>query len=524
MTKKFHQFMRVIQKRGLRILPVILALMLFLPQISSADVRLPKVFGDHMVLQRDKPPIIWGWAAPGEKVTVTLGNQKTETKAEATGKWETTLAPMRAGGPLEMAVSGKNRIVFTDILVGEVWLCSGQSNMEWLLRNTDNAEEAIKAANFPDIRFLTTEKKASPQPLPDIKGAWAACSPQTADSFSAVAYYFGRKLYNELKVPIGLINSSWGGTLSEVWTPVAGYELGAGLGGFIQKVKQADQEYRQLLPLKLKEIEAWTAKAERAFKQGAEIPLQPEWPRHPLYSAGFPDQPTLLYNGMIHPLVPFAIRGAIWYQGEANAIIKDGLLYYEKMKALIGGWRKAWNEGDFPFYFVEIAPLAAAYEGDELPKLWDAQRASLGIPNTGMAVTTDIANLKDIHPRNKLDVGYRLALWALAKDYGRADLVFSGPLFRSMETRGPEAVISFDHVGGGLMAYGGGGELTWFEIAGADKVFKKAEARIGGDKVIVWNETVPAPAAVRFAWRRDAQPNLMNTAGLPASPFRTDNW
>lgn len=518
-----HRFLRTIPKP--RIVAFILAsvVLVVLASPGSAAVRLPRIFGDHMVLQREMPLAVWGWADPGEKVAVDLGGQKAETAADAAGRWKVALPPMKSGGPLKMTVSGKNRLVIEDILIGEVWLCSGQSNMEWILKNTDNAEDAIRAADVPEMRLLTVERRASPQPLPDVKGAWAACTPETAGGFSAVGYYFGRKIYGELKVPIGLINSSWGGTLIECWTPAGGFELGAGLEKSIQQIQQADQDFRRLLPAALDDIENWTAATRKALKQGRPIPLLPEWPKHPIYSEGFPEKPTALYNGMIHPLVPYPIRGALWYQGEANAISKDGMLYYEKMKALIGGWRKAWGEGDFPFYFVEIAPLAAAYEGNDLPKLWDAQRASLSIPNTGMAVTTDIANLKDIHPRNKLDVGNRLALWALAKDYGRKDLVFSGPLYKSMEIKDGRAVISFDHTGKGLIV-SGGGDLSWWEIAGPDRIFKKAQARIDGDKVIVWSDAVPGPEAVRLGWHRDAQPNLINSAGLPASPFRTDDW
>ncbi len=512
-----------IPKPWLTALCLSLALCAALPWTGSAAVRLPGLFSDHMVLQREKPLVIWGWADPGEKLAIELGGQKAETAADASGHWKVILPPMKPGGPLKMTVSGKNRLVIEDILIGEVWLCSGQSNMEWILKNTDNAEEAIRAADVPEIRLLTVQRKASPQPLPDIKGSWVACTPETAAGFSAVGYYFGRKIYGELKVPIGLINSSWGGTFIECWIPAGGFELGFGLEKSVQQIQQAEQDFRRLLPAALNEIENWAAGARKALKQNRPIPLLPEWPRHPIYNEGFPDKPTALYNGMIHPLVPFPIRGALWYQGEANALSKDGRIYYEKMKALIGGWRKAWGLGDFPFYFVEIAPLDAAYEGDELPKLWDAQRASLSIPNTGMAVTTDIANLKDIHPRNKKDVGNRLALWALAKDYGRSDLVFSGPLFKSMDIKDGRAVISFDHAGKGLVV-SGGGDLTWWEIAGEDRVFKKAQAHIEGDRVIVWSDEVPSPVAVRYGWHRDAQPNLINSAGLPASPFRTDDW
>jgi sialate O-acetylesterase len=489
----------------------------------SADIRLPQVFGDHMVLQRDQPIVVWGWADAGERVTVTLAGRTATAVAGAAGEWKVTLPALPAGGPHEMSIAGKNRVVLSDILVGEVWLCSGQSNMEWILRNTDNADEVIAAAEFPRIRLLTVEKRPSPQPLPDIRGAWVACTPKSAEAFSAVAFFFGRRIQAELGVPVGLINSSWGGTLAEVWTPAGAFALGAGLDKIAIKIREADRAYREALPAKLGELEAWISASRKALQSDAGLPLAPEMLKHAIFSEGFPDQSTSLYNGMIHPLVPFAIRGALWYQGEANAITHDGPLYLEKMKALVGGWRRAWGRGDFPFYFVQIAPLDAVYDGDDLPKLWDAQRAALALPNMGMAVTTDIANLKDIHPRNKLDVGNRLALWALAKDYGRSELVCSGPLYKAVEFKEGKAVVSFDYAAGGLVA-AGGNDLTWFEIAGADRIFKKARARIEGSTVVVGSAEVPRPVAVRFAWRRNGTPNLINTAGLPASPFRTDGW
>ena len=492
---------------------------------TGPEVRMPRVFGDHMVFQRGKPLVVWGWAAPGEKVTVALNGNKKEAAADATGRWTTVLPVMAAGGPFEMTVAGRTGgLAFKDVLVGDVWLCSGQSNMEWPLRAAENGADVVKAANHPLIRLLNVEQKASPQPLPDIGGAWAVCSPESAGDFSAVGYFFGRNLQADLHVPIGLINSSWGGTLIETWTPPAGFEMTPALSRIVRDLAMADEDYRGLLPGKLAEMEAWIASVRKALERGGAIPLQPGWPEHPIYGQGFPEKPTSLYNGMIHPFVPFALRGAIWYQGESNVITKDGMLYYEKMKALVNGWRKLWGQGDFPFYFVEIAPLGGpTYEDDELPKLWDAQRASLAIPNTGMAVVNDVGNLEDIHPWNKLTVGNRLALWALAKEYGRKDVVFSGPLYRSMGIRDGKAVISFDDTGGGLDVRGGG-ELTWFEIAGEDRVFKKAAARIEGNTVVVWSEAVPTPAAVRFGWNKKAEPNLMNKEGLPASPFRTDSW
>jgi sialate O-acetylesterase len=433
------------------------SLILSVADSSRADVKLPSVLGSHMVLQRDMPLPIWGWAGPGEAVKVRLDEQTAETRADKEGNWKVELSPVKADGKSHrLVVEGKNTIELEDILFGEVWLGSGQSNMEWQLVNTHGASEAIAAAKHSQIRLFHVPKIQQKTPAKDVQASWKACEPATVPTFSAVLYYFGQRLQAELKVPVGLINDAWGGSPIEPWT--VGEKQNGGM-----------------------------------------------------------------YNGMIAPVIPFALRGVIWYQGETNTMQKNGLAYYDKMRALIEGWRRAWGR-DLSFYFVQIAPWDGRYEPGQLPALWEAQVASLKIPHTGMVVTTDLVdNIKDIHPRNKGDVGQRLALWALAKDYGRRQLVYSGPLFRSLKIEGDKARVEFSHVGGGLKSRDGK-PLAEFEIAGADGKFVPAEAVIDGDSVVVHAKDVTAPTQVRFGWRTLANPNLSNLAGLPASPFQSNNW
>jgi len=494
-----------------------------------SDVRLPSVVGSEMVLQRDMPVPIWGWADPGESVTVKLADHQVSTKTDDYGKWMVKLPAMESGGPHKITISGKNSIELTNILVGEVWLCSGQSNMEMGVAMCANSKEEVAAANYPAIRLYMVPNEPSGVPVSDRDGSWKVCSPETIaqdgwGGFTAAGYYFGRELHKQLNVPVGLIQSDWGGTRIEPWTPPVGFELVESLEPISKEIIQANEQYRKGVEGKLDEMNRWVKAAKKALANDSKLPQPMVWPMHPLYPGGHPDRPTALYNGMIHPVVPFAIRGAIWYQGESNA--GDGMGYYEKMKALIGGWRKVWGQGDFPFYYVQLAPFryGQADAPERLPRLWEAQVAALSIPNTGMAVITDtVDNLQDIHPINKQDVGKRLALWALAKTYQCKDLVYSGPIYKSMTVEGQKVRVRFDYVGSGLTSLDGK-ELDWFEIAGSDKKFVKAQAEIDGDTVVVHSEQVIAPVAVRFGWDEMAQPNLINKEKLPASPFRTDRW
>jgi sialate O-acetylesterase len=458
------------------------ALVVLASAAAQAAVKLPAVIGDNMVLQRGQPVPIWGWADKGEEVTVTIGDQKHVAKAGEDGRWKVTLDKLAVGQPLEMSVKGSsgNTITVKNIAVGEVWVCSGQSNMEMGVAGCKNASKEIAAANFPHIRLFTVEKAKAAQPATDVKGNWTPCSPQNVGGFSAAAYFFGRQLNKDLKVPIGLIHTSWGGTPAEFWTS--------------RKALEANPALKPLA-------------------QG---------------------EASCLYNAMIAPLIPYAIRGAIWYQGEAN--VGAAYKYRTLFPAMIAGWRADWGQGDFPFGFVQIAPFGYGVWGMDprcCAELWEAQRMTLdAVPNTGMAVTVDIAdvegihskngNFEGIHPKNKQDVGRRLALWALAKVYGR-DIVYSGPIYKSMAVEGDKIRLQFNHRGGGLTTRDGK-PLTDFTIAGADQKFVPAVATIDGDSIVVHSDKVAEPVAVRYAWREDATPNLSNKEGLPASPFRTDSW
>jgi sialate O-acetylesterase len=501
----------------------------------AAQVKLPALIGDHMVVQQDKPVAIWGWAGKGEGVTVQFNGQEKRATAGADGAWRVVFDPLKAEGakaPLELAVRGAKgpAIVVKDILVGEVWVCSGQSNMEMSFTWLPTPSPDVLRADNPNLRLFLVPRRTADAPEDDMAAKWEPCSPDSVRAFSMVAYYFGLELHRRLGVPVGLIDSSWGGTLIEPWTPPVGFaavpELKPILGR--QTAKYAD--YQQSLVKALPAWEAWVRDSRKAVTAKAPVPPLPS-PGLPANPYDDPQAPTALYNGMIHALTPFAIRGAIWYQGESNR--NDGLLYEKKMEALIQGWRLAWKLGDFPFYYVQLAPYDYGYNrevptGDipdflRLAYLWEAQTNALRIPNTGMAVTTDIATLNDIHPPNKRDVGYRLSLWARAKTYGEKTLVFSGPLYRSMTVEGGLIRLAFDNVGGGLVS-NDGEALKWFEIAGDDHIFYKAEAEIAGGTVVAWSSKVPAPKAVRFAWHQLAIGNLANREGLPASPFRTDRW
>jgi sialate O-acetylesterase len=451
---------------------------------TSAAVKLPSVIGDNMVLQRGEAVPIWGWDDPGTQVTVTLGDSKLTGQADDQGKWCVQLPAMTAGGPHTMTVAGTTRVTVANILVGDVWLCSGQSNMEWSVGNSNNSQEELAAADHPRIRHIKIPHVPAQTPQPDVaSGGWQVCSPQTVGGWTAVGYFFARHLQQELDVPVGLIGSNWGGTRIEPWTPPVGFQQVPALKDIADKLDSFP-----------------TKKADGTINH---------------------QSPLALYNGMIAPLVPYGIRGALWYQGESNN--GEGMLYFEKQKALIGGWRAIWNKPDLPFYFVQLAPYRYGGDPKNLAGIWEAQTATLSIPYTGMAVTVDISNLTDIHPRNKQDVGKRLALWALAQLYGKTDLVYSGPLYKSMAVEGNKIRLSFDHVGSGLVSRDGQ-PLSWFTIAGEDKNFVPAQAEIDGATVVVSADSVAKPVAVRFGWTQEAEPNLSNKEGLPASPFRTDKW
>ena len=623
-------------------------------QIIRAEVHVADIFSNHMVLQRNIPLKVWGDADPGEKVYVSFYGQKLKTKADKAGKWSIVLEPMNVGGPFKMIINGTNEIIFEDILIGDVWVCSGQSNMQWPVSKSINAEEEIENANYPNIRLFEVPRTVSNTPLEKIPNTtWKICSAKTIKNFSAAGYYFGRDLQKEIDVPIGLIHSSWGGTCVETWTSKASItkvpkyeqmgeridaydvdkiidqkrnELKKALGGFPEK--ENGMEDKWMLPstdkstwksielptywenagyrllngvvwfsrdfnlteseivknsqLNLGKIDdsditwingakvgemKWGADAERVYKipektlkagknnitvrvedtyyKGGfsskpeklflelgqkKISLSGEWEfKIDTVYANFRvspnDAPSLLYNAMINPLIPYGIKGVIWYQGESNT--PRAKEYEITFPNMVNNWREDWQQGDFPFLFVQLANYKkgkSTPQDDNWAELRESQTKTLSLKNTGMAVAIDIGDASDIHPKNKQDVGNRLMTAALKVAYGK-DIVHSGPIYKSMQIEGNKATISFDHVGSGLQIKNKHGNIKEFEMAGADQKFYWAKATLNGDKIIVWSDQVKKPVAVRFAWSSNpAEFNLYNNEGLPASPFRTDDW
>jgi sialate O-acetylesterase len=631
--------------------------------VEGAKLRLPSILGEHMVLQQNTVVNLWGWADPGSPVEVIAGwnGQTYRAIAGMDGGWLVRVPTSEAGGPFSITFRSDTSLVLEDVLLGEVWVCSGQSNMEWTLARAHSAQEELPRADLPGIRLFRVEKKIATRPLEDVIGSWQLCNPTTAKDFSAVGYFFGRHLHEVLGFPVGLINSSWGGTPSEAWTsretmqnfdyfrseldklydnPVPDIEKSLRERDSIESVIRTQRDFMNPANIGMKEgwmkedyddshwmevacpaewstlkeigtlegvawmrtrceiPESWIGKnlmlelgpvdeMDVTYLNGRKVGSSPsveDWDkdRHyripgqvvtrkelvlairivntvaqgglfgkpeqlrifpvddpaaqPVMLAGkwrfrieydFPELPqsvnpnssTVLYNGMIHPITKMTIRGAIWYQGESN--VNRAVQYREIFPAMIGDWRTAWGQGDFPFYFVQIAPYRYGEEYTSA-ELREAQFMTLAtVRNTGMAVTLDIGNPEDIHPTNKRDVGKRLALWALAKDYGK-EVVCSGPLYRDISIEGSSIRVHFDHTGTGLQATGG--PLTHFEIAGEEGIYYPAIAEVEGHTVVVTAPQVKQPMAVRYGWSNTAEPNLFNLEGLPASSFCSDNW
>ncbi len=622
--------------------------------MTLADISLPKVIGDNMVLQRDQPITVWGWANPSEKVEVRFSNQRARTTTDKSGKWKVQLKPMPAGGPYEMTISGKNSIVLKNILLGDVWICSGQSNMEWIINNSDNAEQEIANANFPKIRLFTVPRNASVEPVKDATdGQWVTATQNNIANFSAVGYFFGRELHQELDVPIGLINTSWGGTVIETWISTEAIQQSGEFPDQMAKLKNLDLD-KEVADLKAKmqaylpetndldkfengqspwasshlndkdwhqmslptlwenqlpslDGVVWFRKTftlpENFDKQRVVLSLGPiddaditwingqkvgetqlynvnreykvdgsflkpgenviavrvvdtggggglygskenmyiqtgnektdlsgNW-KFKISTAYFDNlidpnsYPTLLYNGMIHPLVQFSIKGAIWYQGESNT--GRSVQYQKLFPLMINNWREKWNIGDFPFLFVQLANYLP-YNGKETPdqswaQLREVQTKTLAtVPNTGMAVTIDVGNPYDIHPTNKQDVGKRLALAAKKVAYGK-DIIYSGPSYKNIEVKDASIIVHFDHVGTGLNVDNEYGYVMGFQIAGVDGKYHWAKAEIIDNSTVkVYHKDITRPVSVRYAWRDNPEDaNLYNSAGLPAIPFRS---
>ena len=496
----------------------VLSCLLIAAPLTLADVKLPAVIGDNMVLQRHQRVPIWGMADPGERVTVTFAGQRVTAVARPDGRWILRLTALAAGGPHEMTVAGKNTIELQNILVGEVWACSGQSNMQMSVRASNNAEEEIAAADYPEMRLFTVPRVPSSERTTEIEAQWVVCTPETIPNFTAVGYFFGREVHKTLNVPVGLINTSWGGTPAESWTTRPTIETDPEFRPIADRWTQAEQNYPEQKKKHEEALAKWKEEADKAKAEGKQPPRQP-WP--PLFERK-QYEPGSLFNGMVFPLIPYAIKGAIWYQGESNA--GRAYQYRALFPAMIRDWRQEWGQGAFPFLFVQLANFLAR-EAEPTDSAWaelrEAQSMTLDLVKTGQAVIIDIGDEKDIHPKNKQDVGLRLALNALAMAYGQ-DIVYSGPVYREMATQGSKIRLAFDCVGGGLVAQGG--ELKGFALAGEDQKFVWAEAVIEGDTVVVHSDRVPQPAAVRYAWANNPECNLYNQEGLSASPFRTDAW
>ncbi len=491
---------------------------------AFADVRLPSVIGSRMVLQREIPVPVWGWAAPGEKVTVTFGAQTVTATAGADSAWKVTLAPMSAGGPFAMVVRGKNTLRLDDILVGEVWVCSGQSNMEMRLCHVKDAANEVAGALDRSMRLFQITNEVAAEPQKDCEGRWEACRPSTAYLFSAAAYFFGRELRRELDVPVGLIHASWGGTTAEAWTRPEALRAHPELRPILDHWAPAIRAKTPEMLAWHRRVREWEEDVHHVLYAGKPIlPFPDGQPVEPVKVSFAPSEPGWSWNAMIAPLVPFAIRGAIWYQGESNAGRAEQ--YRTLFPAMIADWRTAWGQGDFPFLFVQLANFGKRHDQPvecAWAELREAQTMTLSLPNTAMACAIDIGEGADIHPRNKQDVGRRLALGALRTVYGR-DIVHSGPVYASMEAAGGRIRLKFTSNGGGLAAKDGK-SLTGFSIAGANRNFVWAKAELKGTEVVVWSDAVPAPVAVRYAWDDDPDCTLMNREGLPAVPFRTDDW
>lgn len=477
-----------------------------------ADVRLPALLGDHMVVQRGMPIHLWGWADPQESVAVAFRGETKATTASPEGRWNIYLEPAEAGGPYDLTINGQNSIQLTDILVGDVWVGSGQSNMGWPLERANDAEREVAAAQYPGIRYFEVVRSSSDVPKDDVEGEWRIVTPETAGEFSGVAYFFARHLHTKLGIPFGIIQSTWGGTPAHAWTSSralsADLELAAHLADF-------EAQGEALKPAYDATLSDWKQRAEKALAVGDEAPQKP-WPPRTLNPS---QTPSWLFNGMIAPLTPYAIRGVIWYQGENDANNAQAALYRKLFRSLIEDWRREWGQGAFPFLFVQLASFAGGAEGSMWPELREAQSMALGLARAGMAVTIDVGDSVDIHPGNKQDVGLRLALAARAIEYAEQGLEYSGPVYRQTTQEGSSLRVWFDHASSGLNARSG--PLVGFEVAGRDGEFAPAEARISGNSVVLTSSVVQVPIQARYAWADDPKGNLMNGAGLPASPFRT---
>lgn len=494
-----------------------LVLLLSLLSLSLfGEVSLPNIFGDHMVLQRDQDNPIWGAASPGEVVSVSISDQNHTTIANQQGKWKLLLSPLPAGGPHTLEIKGKNTLYFEDVLIGEVWFCSGQSNMEWAVSRINHSEVELATASNPQIRLITIAKNGTQIPQDNIEGQWTTATAQSVSNFSAVGFLFGKRLQAALNVPIGLIDNSWGGSAAEAWVPREVLQRAGTFDDYIKTMDERCSQYTdEIHATKIAEFKNWEA-------SGKPEPRL-RWPNDPRYGQ---QRPANIYNGMVHPLMGYGIKGVIWYQGESNTSRSDQ--YRELFPLMISTWRDIWKQGDFPFYWAQLTYFHEEVTDPNADSWWarlrEAQTMARSLPSTGEAVIIDVGEGRDIHPRDKQTVADRLARHALSKDYG-FEMASDSPSFASMVADGNSIRISFNSVSrGGLRAF----DVTnvrGFRIAGEDRKFVWADAQIiGKNKVRVSSDSVVNPVAVRYAWADNPVANLEDRNGLPVTPFRTDDW
>ena len=485
---------------------------------GRAEVKLSPLFTEGMVLQQGMRVPVWGTAANGEKVTVRFRGQEVSALPEK-GKWMVHLEKLEPGGPFEMTVEGTNKLTFKNVLVGDVWICSGQSNMEMSVRSSADFEKNIAHSKNPRIRLFTVQRTPSIVPQDRLGGSWVECNPDTVGGFSAVAYFFGRDLERAQQIPIGLIHTSWGGTPAESWTSREALSAEPSLKYMVENEDRSVASYPEQIEKHIQEMQKYKAKVTEAIAKHRDVPVPPVLNNLGKNAWGADS----LYNGMIHPLVPYGITGAIWYQGESNA--GRAFEYRTLLATMIQDWRKAWGQGDFPFLIVQLAPFQRIKPEPGESDWAELREAQLlmtkKLPKIGIAVITDVGHETDIHPVWKEPVGARLALAARALAHDE-HIVYSGPVYKEMKVEGDRVMLSFDHVGGGLVPKDG--PLTGFTIAGEDHVFVKAEAEISGDKVVVHSSRVMTPVAARYGWAAFPVVNLTNKEGLPATPFRTDDF
>jgi sialate O-acetylesterase len=509
---------------------VVLFIALFLGVTSWADtsLRLPQIFSDNMVLQQELPVVVWGWAKPEIKVTVKFGRQTKSVHTNGQGKWRVQLDPLTSdtkGRKLAVRTT-EEYVEFENVLVGEVWLCSGQSNMEWPMSQINDAAQEIASADYPLMRHIRIDHVMKPEPVDDVetKKGWEVCTPDTVPGFTAVGYFFGMELLKKLDVPIGLLHSSWGGSNIEAFTSLEGFKLVPELSDYVQRIEASTPShpaYKQAVRKGVAEVEKWIVAAKEALNKDERVATVPVFADSAKPLLNWVD-PTNKHNAMIAGLVPYRIRGSIWYQGESNHA--EDMIYVRKTEALVRGWRQAWAQPQLPYYYVQIAPFRYGSEPVEvLPAFWEVQSAiEKEIPHTGMVVINDVADINDIHPRNKKPVGYRLAQQALANTYKR-DVIDGGPQFEKMDIEQGRLRVFFTRVGSGL-ATRDGKSPDWFEIAGEDGLFKPAQTRIDKNTVVLSHADMAKPAVMRYAWSMLAEPNLRNVEGFPVSAFRAGTF